>query len=214
MTEIDTNRCCDQYRENIPWYLNGTLSDKDREALVAHIESCDVCRDDIHVHATLRESALDRDVEPLLPQVSPSDILDRDSSEPVSPHRRVSRKWLAIAAGVSALGVALLMSFYAGQGVIRTDRQFETATSAGAGADIDYVLQVRFASSVAPGDRNRVAAELPGAVKWNVNDTGVFEIHVQLATPSLAALEEYENRAESMAGIESAEFTALQLPMK
>lgn len=214
MTDVERNTCRDRSRENIPWYLNGTLSDQERAALEAHIENCDVCRDDVHVHETLRESALGRDVAPLLPQTSPADILDRVTPAPVSSHRRVPRKWVAIAAGAAALGLALLMSFYAGQGSNNSVRMFETATSAGTGVSIDYVLQVTFVSTVARGDRSRVAEELPGVVKWTVNDAGVYEIHVQLPAPSLATLQEYERRVGRISGVESAEFTALQLPMK
>ena len=91
---------------------------------------------------------------------------------------------------------------------------FETATSSGFPEGIDYILQVRFEDTVSELQRAQISEQLDGVVKWVVNDTGVYEIHVQLAAPSLEVLKDYERRTDALPGVESAEFTALQLPMR
>jgi hypothetical protein len=75
-------------------------------------------------------------------------------------------------------------------------------------------LQLRFEDGVAEEQRIQIAEQLQGIVKWNVNEFGDFEIHVRLGAPSLETLGEYEKQVDSLAGVESAEFIALQLPMR
>jgi hypothetical protein len=110
--------------------------------------------------------------------------------------------------------VALVVSFYPQRSAEETNQLFETATSAASAGGIDYVMQVRFEEGVSDPERGRIAAQLNGFVKWNVNDSGDFEVHVRLGTPSLVALQEYEKHTAALAGVQSARFTALQLPMR
>ena len=62
MTKDQPDQCRSNLRQNIPWYLNGTLSDSDAALLKAHIESCADCRADVELHASMQAAVLDRDV--------------------------------------------------------------------------------------------------------------------------------------------------------
>src|SRR6266849_6730907 len=39
----------------IPWYVNDTLADNERQRVDAHIGKCAVCRDDLAVHTRILE---------------------------------------------------------------------------------------------------------------------------------------------------------------
>ena len=117
---------------------------------------------------------------------------------------------MAIAACFAILLVALLVD----RNTENTNQQFETATSAETATNIDYVLQLRFDEDVSEQQRGEIVAQLDDVVKWTTTLSGDYEIHVRLSAPSLVALEQYQQRAESIAGVQSAEFTALQLPMR
>lgn len=60
---------CDQVRELIPWYLNGTLAGDEAAAVATHLASCAACREELAV--TLQLSLQVRSVigrTPSLPQ--------------------------------------------------------------------------------------------------------------------------------------------------
>lgn len=216
MSEAQSNSCQSRLRQDIPWYLNGTLSETDAALVRAHIESCDDCRADLELQSSIRSAVLGREVTPIVPQSSAADIigLGRTGVSRPRTNRRASSQWFAAAAAVVIIGVALLVALFPGMNTEVTNQVFETATSAGSAEGIDYVLQLRFEDDVSEGQRARIAAQLEGAVKWAVNDSGVYEIHVQLAAPSLEVLKDYEMRTGALPGVQSAEFTALQLPMR
>ncbi len=214
MTNVDPDRCCDKSRENIPWYLNGTLSDADSVAVREHIEGCAVCRADVELHSSMRASVLGRELTPMMPVTKAADIIGRNDQSQRAWQRRIPSRLTAVAAGVAILGTVLIALFYADQEIEKSSQLFETATSPGSAANIDYVLQVRFENDVSETERIQIARQLQGVVKWNVNDAGDYEIHVRLAAPSLETLKQYEKHAGSLSGVQSAEFIALQLPMR
>ncbi len=214
MTNVDPDQCCDKSRENIPWYLNGTLSDEDSAAVSEHIEACAECRADVDLHSSMRASVLGREVTAIMPATEAADVIGRNDRRRHARTRRSPTRLIAVAAGIAILGAALAALFFVGLTVDRPSPLFETAMSPGSAANIDYVLQLRFKDGVSEQQRIRIAEQLPGVVKWNVSDTGSYEIHVRLAAPSLATLKKYEQHAGSLAGVQSAEFIALQLPMR
>lgn len=214
MTNVDPNQCRDKSRENIPWYLNGTLSDTESEAVRQHIEGCAECRADVELHSSMRESVLGRELTPIMPATKAADIIARSDRSQRAWKRRFRSPLTAAAAGIAILGVALFVFFYADQEIEDSGQIFQTATSPGSAVNIDYVLQLRFEDNVPDEERIQLVEQLQGVVKWNINDTGDYEIRVQLEAPSLETLEEYEKRADSLSGVQSAEFIALRLPMR
>lgn len=216
MIKVEPNQCVDSLRENIPWYVNGTLSDADAAAIQDHIEGCADCRADIELHSRMRAAVRGREVTPIMPTTRAADIIgigQTGLSRRVQS-RRVPSQLIAVAAGMAILGVTLVASFYADRDIENANQRFETATSSGPATGIDYVLQIRFEEDVSEQQRGTIVEQLQGVVKWNVNESGDYEIHVQLAELSLARLEEYEKHAGSISGVQSAKFTALQLPMR
>lgn len=216
MIKVEPNQCIDSQREDIPWYINGTLSDADAAAVRDHIEGCADCRADVELHSSMRAAVRGSEVTPIMPTTRAADIIGigRTGLSRRVQSRRVPSQLIAVAAGMAILGVALVASFYAGRDIENANQRFETATSSGLATGIDYVLQIRFDEDVSEQQRGRIVEQLQGVVKWNVNESGDYEIHVQLAEPSLASLEQYAEHVGSFSGVQSAEFTALQLPMR
>ena len=216
MTEADRNSCQSRLRQDIPWYLNDTLTEAETTRVREHIESCADCRADLELHSSMRSTVLGREVTPILPQTRAADITGIGKTGRLRP-RANSRIWSqlsAVAAGVAIISVALLVGLYSIDFTEERGQVFQTATSTGSPKGIDYILQLRFEDTVSEPQRAKIVAQLDGMVKWTVNDSGVYEIHVQLPTPSLEVLKDYEQRTDALPGVQSAEFTALQLPMR
>jgi hypothetical protein len=209
MNKVEPDQCSSSLRQSIPWYLNGTLSESDAAQIRNHVEQCSDCRADVELHSSVQSAVLGREVTSMMPRTKAADIIRNDRA---TPARRA--RIFAMAAGVAVIGVALGLFFDSDQGTETVNRQFTTATSAVTGARIDYVLQIRFDDDVPEQQRGEIVARLDDVMKWSRDNNGVYEVHVQLATPSLATLEEYALHADSIPGVQSAEFTALQLPMR
>lgn len=216
MTEAQTNSCQSPLRQNIPWYLNGTLSETEAVLVREHIDGCADCRADLELHSSMRSTVLKREVTPILPKADAADIIGigRTGASRHSRLGRASSRWFSVAAGVAIIGVSLLVALIPDNKHEERGRVFETATSSASPEGIDYILQVQFEDTVSELQRARIAEQLDGVVKWVVNDNGMYEIHVRLTAASLEALKDYEKRTDALPGVQSAEFTALQLPMR
>jgi len=216
MSKVQPGQCRDDVREMIPWYVNGTLSDREAALVRDHVDVCDDCQADLELHTSMHTAVVENDVTPIMPKTSAADILSGDGAgrSHSTPSRGITRRRVAIAAGFAILGVALIASLLVNRNIENTNQKFETATSAGTATNIDYVLQLSFDEDVSEQQREEIVAQLDDVVKWTTAVSGDYEIHVRLSAPSLVALEQYQVRAESIAGVHSAEFTALQLPMR
>lgn len=216
MTNSAPDRCCDETRQNIPWHVNGTLSGPADVALREHVKGCSDCQADLRAHADMRAAVLGRQLTPMIPANRAEDIIGASANglEKLSRSRQVPSRLIAVAASLAVLGIALLLTLYPAQDTEVSNQLFQTATSAGSSDGIDYVLQLRLEDHVAETDGGRIASQLEGAIKWTVDENGVYEVRVRLAAPSLQALQEYEKDAEALEGVQSARFTALQLPIR
>lgn len=216
MMNSEPDECRHESRENIPWFLNGTLSGTAADAVREHIDGCSDCQADFELHTDMRATVLANGLTPMIPATKAEDIIGvgRNGRTHRSSNGRSRSQLMGIAAGIAILGVALVMSFYANRGVEETNQSFETATSAGSPGGIAYVLQLRFEEGISTLERGRIAAQLEGVASWSINENGNYEVHVQLGEPSLGGLQEYEERAVALPGVHSAKFTALQLPMR
>ncbi len=216
MINRNSNDLCDDIRADIPWYVNGTLSSSATETLRDHVEHCEVCQADLEAHRLMRDSILDRELTPMVPSTKAEEIIGIDQSDRGG---HTLGEWVtpwsaAIAASLAILAVAFVLFNDSSNGADVQNQSYETATSAGSTDGIDYVLQIHFDHRVSAEQRAEIAIGLDGALRWTVDDRGVYEVHLRLAAPSLEALQALEAHVGSISGVDSAEFTALQLPMK
>jgi hypothetical protein len=216
MSKGQPGQCRDDAREMIPWYVNGTLSDAEAALVREHVDGCGDCRADVVRHTSMHAAVVENEVTPILPKTSAADILsgDRAWRSRSTPSNGMMRRRVAVAAGLAILGVVLIVSLFANRNIDNTNRVYETATSIETATNIDYVLQLRFDEDVSVQQRGEIVAQLDDVVKRTTAFNGDYEIHVRLSAPSLIALEQYQKRAEAIAGVQSAEFTALRLPMR
>lgn len=216
MEKCDLNQCCHDSRTDIPWLLNGTLSDSAAAAATEHIQECSVCQADFESHKQLRDAVLGSDVTPMVPTPKADEIIGivRTESSLVRRSRRLPSWSIALAASVAVLAVATVLSFSLDRDRAGANQLFETATSKGPSGGIDYVLQLQFEDGVTRLEKNEIVGQLEDVVKWTVSDSGNYEVHVQLNTPSLVVLRDYEEDTTAISGVHSAKFTALQLPVR
>jgi len=210
------DQCRDEARENIPWYVNGTLSAPAAAVLREHIKDCKHCQADLETHSEMRAAVLGRELTPIIPATRPEEIIGVRNArvDRRRPARQVPSRAIAAAASIAILGLALVLALYPEKDSELDNQLFQTATSPGSSEGFDYVLQLQFEEGVSASEGSRIASQLDGAVKWTVNDNGVYEVHVRLAAPSLQFLQEYEINTQSLQGVQSARFTALQLPIR
>jgi Putative zinc-finger len=219
MSKSSIDPCCSDCRANIPWLVNETLPERDAAALRAHLKSCSDCQADLEMHKAMRASVLESELTPIRPATKAVDIIGRGDRRP-GPRAATPRatRLAAIAAGIAIFGVAIVVGLYPNRavetGAETVNQVFETSTSIVPSDGIDYVLQIRFDENVSESERAKIAARLDGAIRWAVNDVGVYEVHVRFDAATLENLRDYEGRASKLAGVQSAKFTALQLPMR
>lgn len=113
----------------IPWYVNDTLADAERERVDAHIGSCAVCRDDLAVHKRILEGINAQPAVDYMPVASLKrlqarlDVAQAQAAAPPMPPLEPSRSdapWRGrMAASIAAMAVAI--------GLLAADRwvQFE-----------------------------------------------------------------------------------------
>ena len=115
----------------IPWYVNDTLADTERQRVDAHVGSCAVCRDELAVHQRIRESinaqpALDympvASLKRLQARLDAAQTHSHSAAPPIAPLEpgRSGAPWRGwMAASIAAMAVAI--------GLLAADRwvQFE-----------------------------------------------------------------------------------------
>jgi hypothetical protein len=104
----------------IPWYVNDTLSDHERQRVDAHVGACVPCRDDLAVHKRVFEGI---DAQPALDYMPVASLkrlqarLDAAQAQAVSPQlpplepvRNASpwRGWIAASIATMAVAIGLL----------------------------------------------------------------------------------------------------------
>ncbi len=212
MNTINEEHTHGECRELLPWYVNGTLSAAEHEAVARHIEHCAACRDDINLFEQLRVAVLHRDATPIVPPPSPDRLLravDRSTG------RRHTVRRTATIGGIAAM---LLITFVAG--FLLSDRgtpgpaQYRTLTSEPAGSTMDYVIEVRFEPGIPEVDRARILQSLaPGEIHAGPED-GTYRFALSQPGASLADIRDSGSRMESLPEIRSARIVAVQLPVR
>jgi hypothetical protein len=104
----------------IPWYVNDTLADSERQRVDEHIGSCAVCRDDLAVHKRILEAINAQPALDYMPVASLKRLQARlDAAQaqaasppipPLEPSRSDApwRGWMAASIAAMALAIGLL----------------------------------------------------------------------------------------------------------
>jgi hypothetical protein len=103
----------------IPWYVNDTLADPERQRVNVHVGSCAVCRDDLALHKRLFEGIEAQPALDYMPMASLKRLQARlDAAQaqtasppmaPLKPSRNDTRRvWMAASIAAMAVAIGLL----------------------------------------------------------------------------------------------------------
>jgi hypothetical protein len=195
----------------LPWYVNGTLDEAERNRVRRHIEECAECRDNTEMFGNVRHAIRNGSPAPLVPSPDKQRLLaalDHDG------RRSIPRNWPWLAAAATIAAVAITAIWQLGTRPAAQPVLFETVTSPVVDQPINYVLEVQFVPGTA-ADAHGAFFESIGASELAVplNDRS-YRVALGLGTVTLADLEQYADRIESRPEVASARFVAVQLPVE
>jgi len=206
---------CDHIQASLllPWLVNETLSETELAAVEFHVATCEECRADVRALQQLQAGIRNDALTPIVPKADPARLLDGlDGENAIGLRQAGNGRWLvplAIAASV-VIVVAAVLSI----GLKPAEpRIYETATSGVPAGSMDYVLSVSFAPQASEQQRQSVFEALKATdISHDVGDSYKATIRLQVA--SMEQLQTYTDQVRSMAGVESADVVAIQLPMR
>ena len=189
----------------LPWYANETLGPDERQAVEAHLANCSECQEDLALLAKMRTAVLDEESLPISVPLESANVIERGSSRRTV--RRTPVAWRLAAALLLALPLAWLLLTSV------PNQQFETVTSESQTATVQYVLELQFDAALSPEEVDALMQEL-GTPVANASGDLTSRVLVELTPKSLAELEAHAQDIARRPGIESAEFVALQVPVR
>jgi hypothetical protein len=196
---------CEELRNALPWYVNGTLALSARAAFEDHVRTCAGCRTELELEQRLATTLATADM-----RVVPSphagwqrlearlDALQKPpDSEPVAPprqrnraRRRIGRRVLLVAVAAQAVALVFLaVALWRAQSAPAPD--FYTLTSVDPTlATGEPLVRVAFARDVSPEDAQRIARAvgvrtLAGPSPGNVYTYSVGEVGTAAALDAL-----------------------------
>jgi hypothetical protein len=214
MTDRANNLEHDEVQMQIPWYLNGTLSETEATRVREHLEQCPDCRADAAVHESIQRAVVQDEAIPIVPSVSAASLLDELSS----PAPRASswpryRKY-AVAASLVLSVVVVTAVLTARVSPVAKNHAFQTATGEQTTTGITYVLRIQFEDEASPQAQARILGELGAIEVKSSGQTDVYEILIRMPNSSLGELETFARDAQSRSEVRSADFIALQMPVR
>lgn len=190
----------------IPWIANERIAAQDFKRIEAHLSACGRCQDELALQRKVRELMRTDDAIVIAPQASlqklmqridgvdPDERTETVSSVPEPPAgrsnqgRRASR-WLAIAAGIQALAIGLLLAALCWQSqAIMTAPRYSTLTTA-ASAPEGPVIRIVFRNDVTIGEVNEIVRSLDAHIIAGPNSAGVYTLQLAREQRTNAAVE-------------------------
>lgn len=101
----------EQCWELIPWVVNGRASDADRREVLAHVETCAECHDELQRHRRIYDQMRGSDEVIAAPNASWQKLLaqlDRQPAAEVAKPGRIKRAWLVAALWLQLIAIAAL----------------------------------------------------------------------------------------------------------
>lgn len=195
----------------LPWYVNETLGESERARVQRHVEHCESCRENVDVLSEVQRALRNGSPAPLVPQPDTERLLSA-LEQRERPAIRRTLPWIAAAATVAA--VAMTVAWQLAPRPADPPAMFETLTSTGADASINYVLEVRFMPDSSADSRGAFFESIGASQLATPMSTHVYRVALGLGTVSLAELEQYADEIESQPEVASARFVAVQLPVE
>jgi len=203
----------DELRLLLPWYVNGTLSTPERERVRLHLHACADCRRAAALSTDMMASVQQQGATPILPTTTAAQVLDGGPHGAEKTHWSRQQRW-GIAAAIGILALLVVNNLVPDNPTAAENQRFETATSTTSLATMGYVLELRFADGVSSDERQLIIGELGGSDTVMAASATHVRIVISLLPASLNELEQRASAIASRREIESAEFVALQVPVR
>ncbi|RZV39346.1 MAG: zf-HC2 domain-containing protein [Chromatiales bacterium] len=197
----------------LPWYANGTLNEADRQRVDQHLATCGQCSDELSLCYEMQNATLADGAIPIPPAASASAIIGRRdwrSRFGFLGDRRTQR----IAAVLAAVGLLFVLGMMQLSPTELPNQRFTATTSAGASDSMDYVLELRFSSGVSQAARSKILQELGGTAQPVGEADDVYAVLMNLPPQSLSDLDQLARDFAARDEIETAQFVALQVPVR
>lgn len=182
--------------DDLPAFVNGTLSASEREQIQHHLAECEPCRQEVEWLATLREQ-MQKDPLPAVNEMGLARLMRTVKAEQrPAPAKTSAPSWWrgAMAAGV----LVMLVQF----GVIAVQWQPEGAYQplSESGQLSGPVLQVRFAPTVSLAEMQGLLEQIDGRIVDGPGALGLYRI----------ALPEEADREAALATLQAADDIVVQ----
>lgn len=167
----------------IPWFVNGRASDRDREALEAHLAQCPDCRAEVDVQRGLMNAMQTTPVVESMPHASLQRLWQRIDANP-APEFQVPARMrqtrlvglLAAAVAVEALLLGTLSAvLYHSRQVATAPAEFRTVTSAPATPVAPGVRAV-FSPALTLGELQALLADAKLKIAGGPSEDGVYTL--------------------------------------
>lgn len=189
----------------LPWYVNGTLGDGERDAVAAHVDVCADCREALADCEAMHAAVAADGATPIPPAVSAGDLLDGVERRA----RRVRNGW-RMAAAIAALAIAAAM--LVAIPLPLSNSTFQTVTESASATTVDYVFEVRLADGLTGQQRADALAGIGGRDAALLNGDSVYRVTIAMPPRSLAELEAMAAEFARREGVIEARLVALQVP--
>jgi len=202
----------DDIDQLLPWYVNNTLAESEREQVEQHLAQCPACRENVDFLSRIEDVVRKDAPSPLVPVANVDGLFDAvDAAD--RPDPRGSRPaWLAIAASIAAAAILGAVLMQRGALNVEAPQRFETATSSSGVESMQYIVEISFADGTSSAARREFLATIETAASPENIDADTVTLHI--ASSSLSELRTRVDTLREQPQVVAAEIVAVHLPVE
>jgi hypothetical protein len=185
----------DKHRECwdlLPWLANERLSPNDLQRIEPHLQACAACQAELALQRRLRDAIRTDDAVVIAPQASFQKLMQRiddeeaasESSDPNETQQTDKLRWLrrphwlAIAASVQAVAIAVLLATMWSQSqALLTAPRFSTLTTPSS-VPRGPVIRVVFREQITIAELNELVRSIEAHIVAGPNSAGVYTLQL------------------------------------
>lgn len=171
----------EQYWEMIPWIVNGRASEAEQRAVLAHIEDCSECREELERHRALYKQMRGTDEVIAAPNAAWQKLLAQIDEQadaplqnkPLEPYR-ISRPWLVAALWIQLVAIAALAGALFSS-TVSWQPEYSTLSTPQV-SDRRAAVRVVFAPDARLNEINRLLRQVECDIVAGPSDAGVYTL--------------------------------------